>query len=292
MKEKKKVVLDLLRKQFSKDDRVENQVIELAMKKVEGARDDGWGVVYSKGGKRLIAAKKTLEGAYTVREDTLEICDYAFWGCAFVRSVAMPASVTHIGDEAFAHCLSLESVYLPPSVETMGRNPFVGLDAKVVKNQSPHFAVDSKILYDADRTLVVSCLTDASMIILPKTVRTVGPLAFTRRSKLRKVQLPDGLETIGRDAFSDCAALEEVVIPATVTAIGPYAFAECDSLRKVTFLGSPERVARTAFSDCDSLASIIVPEGKERKFRKQLHLAQESDVMVLPPAQESSVSTK
>ena len=193
----------------------------------------------------------------------------------------MTPTVTRIGDEAFARCLSLESVCLPSSVEEMGKNPFVGLDSKVVNCQSAAFAVDAKILYNADRTRLISCMTDASMIIVPKTVTTIGSLAFTRRSKLKKVQLPDGLDRIGRDAFSDCDALEEVVIPASVTTIDPYAFAGCDRLRKVTFLGTPKRLARTAFSDCDNLLSVIVPDGEQKAFRKLLHVTEDSDLLVL-----------
>lgn len=280
MKENKKVILGVIKKHLERSDKFESQVLKLALKKMDGARDDGWGVYYSKGGKRLITAKKTLEGNYAVKEDTQEICDNAFWGCAFVRNIAIPASVSKIGDEAFARCISLESVYLPPSVEKVGKNPFVGLDGKVVKNQSPAFTIDANIFYDADRTRLISCMTDASMIIVPKTVRTIGSLAFTRRSRLRKVQLPDGLDRIGRDAFSDCAALEEVVIPASVTTIDPYAFASCDALKKVTFLGEVKHLARTAFSDCDSLLTILVPEGLEKTFRKQLHLTSESDTLV------------
>ena len=251
------------------------------MKKLDGARDDGWGVFYSKSGRRLVAAKKTIEGAYAVKDDTQEICDNAFWGCAYLRSVAMPATVTRIGDEAFARCLSLESVCVPTSVEEMGKNPFVGLDSKVVNCQSTAFVIDAKILYNADRTRLISCMTDASMIIVPKTVSTIGSLAFTRRSKLKKVQLPDGLDRIGRDAFSDCGALEEVVIPASVMTIDPYAFASCDRLRKVTFLGTPKRLARTAFSDCDNLLSVIVPDGEQKAFRKLLHVTEDSDMLVL-----------
>lgn len=209
MKDNKKVILGVIKKHLERSDKFENQVLQLALKKMDGARDDGWGVYYSKGGKHLITAKKTLEGNYTVKEDTQEISDNAFWGCAFVRNIAIPASVTKIGDEAFARCISLESVYIPPSVEKMGKNPFVGLDGKVVKNQSPAFTIDAKIFYDAERTRLISCMTDASMVIVPKTVRTIGSLAFTRRSRLKKVQLPDGLDRIGRDAFSDCDALEE-----------------------------------------------------------------------------------
>ena len=281
MKEKKKVIQGMLKKHLEHADKFESQVLELALSKKESSRDDGWGVFYSKGGKKLITAKKTLEGSYAVKDDTQEICDNAFWGCAFVKNIALPASVTKIGDEAFARCISLESVYIPQSVEKIGKNPFVGLDAKVVKNQSPLFVIDSKMLYDADKTRLVSCLTDAAMVILPKTVQTIGSLAFTRRSKLKKVQLPEGLDRIGRDAFSDCDALEEIVIPESVKTVDAYAFGGCDALKKVTFLGTPERLARTAFSDCDNLLSIIVPEGKEKYFRKQLHLTSESDTLVL-----------
>lgn len=281
MKEKKKIVLDVLKKHLERTDKFESQVLELALKQADGARDDGWGVFYSKGGKRLIAAKKTIEGDYVVKDDTQEIDNNAFYGCAFLRSVALPASITKIGDEAFAHCISLNSVYIPPMVEKLGKNPFVDLDSKVLKNQSAAFVVDAKILYNAERSRLISCLTDATMIIVPKTVTTIGSLAFSRRSKLKKVQLPEGLERIGRDAFSDCNALEEITIPASVKTIDPYAFASCDGLKKVSFLGIPEHIARTTFSDCDNLMSIVVPEGEEKKFRKMLHITIDSDTLVL-----------
>lgn len=281
MKEIKKVIVNILKKRKERGDKFENQVLALAIKQMDGARDDGWGVFYSKNGKRLVMAKKTIEGAYAVKDDTQEISDNAFWGCAFLKYVAVPASVTKIGDEAFAHCISLESVCIPTSVEKMGKNPFVDLDSKVVHNQSEAFTIESKNLYDADRTRLISCLTDASMIIVPKTVRTIGSLAFNRRARLKKVQLPDGLDCIGRDAFSDCDALEEVVIPASVTTIDPYAFANCDNLRKITFLGEVKHLARTSFSDCDNLLSVLVPEGKEKYYRKQLHITSESDTLVL-----------
>lgn len=281
MKEKKKVILGLLKKRVKTDDEFEKQIMELAVKKFENIRNDGWGVYYSKGGKRLVGAKKTLEGVYVVKEDTEEICDNAFWGCPFLRNVAVPASVTRIGDEAFARCISLESVCIPPFVEELGKNPFVGLDSKVVNNQSSNFKMESKMLLDADCTRLVSVLTDAATVVVPKTVKIIGSLAFSRRAKLKKVQLPDGLERIGRDAFSDCDALEEIVVPASVTTIDPYAFASCDNLRKVTFLGEVKSLSRTAFSDDDSLTTINVPEGTEKKFRKQLHLTSESDIIVL-----------
>lgn len=281
MKDYKKAILGILKKRKDSGDKFESQVLKLTLKQIDGARDDGWGVFYSKNGKSLVSAKKTIEGSYAVKDDTEEIGDNAFWGCAFLRNVAVPNTVERIGDEAFARCISLESVCIPASVEKIGKNPFVDLDSKVINNESEAYVIENKMLYSADRTRLVSCLTDAAMVIVPKTVRVIGSLAFTRRAKLKKVQLPDGLERIGRDAFSDCDALEEVVIPASVKTIAPYAFGGCESLKKVTFLGEVQSLSRTAFSDCFNLYTILVPQGKEKAYRKILHITSESDTLVL-----------
>lgn len=292
MKDYKKAILGILKKRKDSGDKFESQVLKLTLKQMDGARDDGWGVFYSKNGKSLVSAKKSIEGSYAVKDDTEEIGDNAFWGCAFLRNVAVPNTVERIGDEAFARCISLESVCIPASVEKIGKNPFVDLDSKVINNQSEAYVIENKILYDADRTRLVSCLTDAAMVIVPKTVRVIGSLAFTRRAKLKKVQLPDGLERIGRDAFSDCDALEEVVIPASVKTIAPYAFGGCESLKKVTFLGDVQSLSRTAFSDCFNLYTILVPQGKEKAYRKILHITSESDTLVLGNEQVALTDSK
>lgn len=292
MKDYKKAILGILKKRKDSGDKFESQVLKLTLKQIDGARDDGWGVFYSKNGKSLVSAKKTIEGSYAVKDDTEEIGDNAFWGCAFLRKVAVPNTVERIGDEAFARCISLESVCIPASVEKIGKNPFVDLDSKVINNESEAYVIENKMLYSADRTRLVSCLTDAAMVIVPKTVRVIGSLAFTRRAKLKKVQLPDGLERIGRDAFSDCDALEEVVIPASVKTIAPYAFGGCESLKKVTFLGEVQSLSRTAFSDCFNLYTILVPQGKEKAYRKILHITSESDTLVLGNEQVAPTDSK
>lgn len=292
MKDYKKAILGILKKRKDSGDKFESQVLKLTLKQMDGARDDGWGVFYSKNGKSLVSAKKSIEGSYAVKDDTEEIGDNAFWGCAFLRKVAVPNTVERIGDEAFARCISLESVCIPASVEKIGKNPFVDLDSKVINNESEAYVIENKILYSADRTRLVSCLTDAAMVIVPKTVRVIGSLAFTRRAKLKKVQLPDGLERIGRDSFSDCDALEEVVIPASVKTISPYAFSGCESLKKVTFLGEVQSLSRTAFSDCFNLYTILVPAGKEKAYRKILHITSESDTLVLGNEHVASADIK
>ena len=110
MKDKKKIFLNVLKKHLERADKFESLVMELALNKKDGSRDDGWGVYYSKSGKRLISAKKTIEGDYVIKDDTEEIGDNAFWGCAFLRRIAVPASVKTIDPFAFASCDSLKKV--------------------------------------------------------------------------------------------------------------------------------------------------------------------------------------
>ena len=204
-----------------------------------------------------------------------------FWGCAYVEEIKIPQTVTRIGNEAFARCMSLKKLVIPASVKTLGYNPFIDLNSHVVDCQSPHYVIENKLLYSADQKKLIACLTDAAMVIIPKTVEQISDFAFTRRRNLKKVVIPDTVKTIGSDAFSDCDSLEEIVIPASVSTIEGHAFAECDKLKKITFLGVVEHVARTTISNCESLKKIIVPEGASKHYIKQLHVPLELEDIVI-----------
>ena len=281
MKENKKLIKDVLKKTLNREDKFENLVLNLALKKMAGAKEDAAGVFYSKKQKRVIMASKTLEGVYDIPEGTETIDDNAFWGCAYVEEIKIPQTVTRIGNEAFARCMSLKKLVIPASVKTLGYNPFIDLNSHVVDCQSPHFVIENKLMYSADQKTLIACLTDVAMVIIPKTVEQISDFAFTRRRNLKKVVIPDTVKAIGSDAFSDCDSLEEIVIPASVSTIEGHAFAYCDKLKKITFLGVVEHVARTTISNCESLKKIIVPEGASKHYIKQLHVPLELEDIVI-----------
>ena len=52
------------------------------------------------------------------------IGDYAFAGCAELKSVTLPEGITSIGDYAFEGCTELTSITIPDSVTTIGREAF------------------------------------------------------------------------------------------------------------------------------------------------------------------------
>ncbi|MBR2020371.1 MAG: leucine-rich repeat domain-containing protein [Clostridia bacterium] len=57
--------------------------------------------------------------------EDVEIGSYAFFGCADLKTVIIPSTVSTIGDAAFARCASLKSIVLPPSVTVISDGAFM-----------------------------------------------------------------------------------------------------------------------------------------------------------------------
>ena len=71
--------------------------------------------------------------------------------------------------------------------------------------------------------------------------------------EITSVSLPDGLTSIGGDAFRDCSSLTSITIPNSVTSIGNEAFRDCSSLTSVTISNSVTSIGFWAFFSCASL---------------------------------------
>ena len=93
-------------------------------------------------------------------------------------------------------------------------------------------------------------------------VSSIGDFAFEGQSRLRQINLPDGLTNIGLAAFSGCTELTGIEIPDGVKSIGSQAFYNNARLSEVVW---SEDIALTtigdmAFANCGSLTRFDVPE--------------------------------
>ncbi|MBO4812208.1 MAG: leucine-rich repeat protein [Prevotella sp.] len=97
-------------------------------------------------------------------------------------------------------------------------------------------------------------------IDIPSTVTEIGSCAFLL-SKLKSVTLPNGLTSIGDDAFRECTDLEAIEIPQSVNTIGYGCFSVCSQLQTVTLhAGNLTKIDDDVFSNC-SITSIDIPSG-------------------------------
>lgn len=92
-------------------------------------------------------------------------------------------------------------------------------------------------------------------------VISIADLAISRQDELPSVQLPNGLETIGKETFWRDLSITSLSIPNTVTALGPSAFRSCENLRNIKLSTGLKEIPYQAFQNCYQLDNVIIPEG-------------------------------
>lgn len=90
-------------------------------------------------------------------------------------------------------------------------------------------------------------------------VTSIGISAFNSCYSLTSVVIPKNVTSFGQYSFQSCYSLASIVIPNGVTSLGMYTFAACYSLVSIVVPKSVTSFRMYAFRGCYSLASIVVP---------------------------------
>ena len=96
----------------------------------------------------------------------------------------------------------------------------------------------------------------AEVIVLPEGVKTIGSEAFVGLRGIRSLTVPDGTTYIGSYAFMFCRNLAEVFISDTVEELAGFVFSGCGSLSNVYLGKNLKRMGVGVFENCDSLKSV------------------------------------
>ena len=96
-------------------------------------------------------------------------------------------------------------------------------------------------------------------LIIPNSVDSIYDNTFSGCSSIFSVEIPNSVKHIGAGAFSGCSSLDSLTIPNSVTSIGNEAFARCSMLQYVSLPNSITNISERAFNDCVLLNSINIP---------------------------------
>ena len=240
--------------------------------------DDGWYyLLYDDFGERTAVLETSTR---PVEDRDLQIPEY-------IEAYGESYRVVEIGDDVFAWNTSIRTVTLPPSLQTIGKRVFQGCDSlvsinleNVKKIGADAFnscdllkSVDLSSLFFIDEHTFSSCYALESVKISEKTT-SIGYDAFWYCERLFSVVIPDGVESIGDNAFENCG-LRKLTLGKNVKTIGDNAFASCSDLMEIHSLaveppaylrGSPDGVLFSGKSNTYGI--LYVPEGSVDAYRQ------------------------
>ena len=168
----------------------------------------------------------------------------SFRGCSNLQVINIPYGVESIGGAAFARC-DLRKIAIPASVKRIENGAFLEnfLLADIELPEAPieeigyyafrdtkwwtNYCADEKnifgntvYIYDIAYQAVSLDITECA---IKEGTRMIADMAFAYCRNLQESHIPDGVESIGIEAFYECD-LRKVVIPASVKRIGENAF--------------------------------------------------------------------
>ena len=136
------------------------------------------------------------------------IGDYAFSLCYKLKEVYIADGVSKIGTRAFNECVKLRKIRVPNSVTAVGEEAFKNCDKlKGKKGHNAYYIGNEEnpylILLRADSKNIFSCR-------IKENTRIICDRAFANCTKLKKVEIPDTVRSVGVDAFLECTKLQYV----------------------------------------------------------------------------------
>ena len=182
----------------------------------------------------------------TLPEGVTSIERYAFCGCSNLASINLPTSVMALGEWAIGRCSSLTSVEVPEGVTTFGPNPF---------GRSHSIKFTGPLAKDNGRCLV----KDGKLISFSPGTDSTDPISYT---------IPEGVTSIGADAFLKCDVIKSVTIPEDIIEICDYAFHVNPKLNDIyVYPSNPPTLGTNVFSKTLTGRTMHVPSASVDAYK-------------------------
>lgn len=202
-------------------------------------------------------------------EELKEIADLAFYQCIALKKLDLPSSLKSIGRMAFYKNQSIKEIVLPSNISYLGSNAFTlsGIEKATIHCD----------LKDSGSDIFSQCLK-LKMLIFSEGVSHIPDKIAFNCTKLKVIDLPVSLVSIGRNAFDGTAFLckneqvcierifidgrsmiGDVTVSRRVKAIAGAAFYGNDKITSITLHEDIEYIGARAFCGCTGLKEINIP---------------------------------
>ena len=159
-----------------------------------------------------------LMGSLTIPQGLTTIPVEAFSECGFNGTLTLHDGITHIDILAFNNCKFKGELHLPKNLKTISERAFFNND----------FSGELK---------------------LPSDVEHIGGYAFGNNQRIMGIlDIPEGVLSVGIEAFKGCSMLDGVVFPESMETIRQGSFADCFGIGSIVCCGTmPPYIESGAF---------------------------------------------
>ena len=102
------------------------------------------------------------------------------------------------------------------------------------------------------------------------------------QNQILTVEIGDGITSVGKNSFRDCAMLTSAFLPEGLTKISQYGFSHCDRLAQVWLPSTLKTLEANTFDYCYSLVSIDLPDGLQTIGGSAFHMSTGLREIVIP----------
>ena len=212
-----------------------------------------------------------------IPDSVTQIESYTFKGCSNLKKIILPSELVMIKESAFEGCTVLQSITIPDTVKTIESNAFKdcrSLSEVTMPDAYDNFGVDvfthspymknwgDFVIRDG---ILVKYNGTEKEIIIPEDVNIIGENAFSEAYQVETIAIPDTVRRIaGRLFGTDYTSqnnnhkpqLRKVIAGNGVTSIGDEAFIKCEKLTEVNFGTKLSSIGQKAFAGCCKLKCI------------------------------------
>lgn len=225
---------------------------------------------YSK--KIYIGNSSSPVTSLSIPNGVTSIGSYCFANCTGITSLTIPTTVTNIRARAFSGCSGLVSLNVPEGVTTIGSYCFekcsnirtVRLPSTLTQVMEGAFNECISINKVTTPSIAAWCSIDFSYNLVWKDViDSYGNIAYTYDSEdgeyklatsfpcyksnplyysqklyiedslITELDIPEGVQSIGRGAFANCTSITSVSLPMSLSSIREMAFYGCGNISNV-----------------------------------------------------------
>ena len=204
-----------------------------------------------------------------IEEGVTKIPARMFYNRQGIMNINFPSTMKEIARSAFEKT-SLKKVLLPSAVENIGEHAFGDIETLTSIDVGSNLVTGKNAFYGSKNLVTINLKSGARKIVdgflvntgitefvVPEGVEEIGKDAFSSNEQLTKIILPSTLKTIGERAFSN-TSLKEIVFPASMKTI-PKGILENTQVEKIVISEGVEEIGDYAFANNKLLKSVVFP---------------------------------